>query len=93
MNASVAVWEAQGTTVAKNMWNARWTEEEYRQAVAAMRASGCSIHYTVFSRGTTWDGNPAEESPNKHNSSMHFAYDIEGVRDWLFEQVLGEQHP
>lgn len=93
MNASVAVWEAQGTTVAKNMWNARWTEEEYRQAVAAMRASGCSIHYTVFSRGTTWDGNPAEESPNEHNSSMHFAYNIEGVRDWLFEQVLGEQHP
>lgn len=93
MNASVAAWEADGAAVAKGVWDARWSREEYARAAADMRAQGSPVHYTMFRLGTTWDGNPEEETPNEHNSSMHFAYDIEEIRDWLFEQVLGEQHP
>lgn len=93
MNASVEAWEEDGTVVSKAVWNATWSEEEFASAVEEMRAEGNNIKYTAFALGTTWDGDPAEEDPNEHNSSMHVAYDIEGVRDWLFEQVLGEVNP
>lgn len=92
MNASVEAWEADGTVVSKAVWDATWSEEEFASAVEEMRAEGNNIKYTTFALGTTWDGDPNEEDPNEHNSSMHVAYDIEGVRDWLFEQVLGEAH-
>lgn len=93
MNASVGTWEADGVSVSRAVWDARWTPEEFAAGVAAMRAEGNTIHYSCLALGTSWDGNPDQESPNEHNSSMHVAYNIEGVRDWLFDQVRGERHP
>lgn len=93
MNEIVALWEEDGAVIAKGTWDATWSAEEFDAAAAQMRAEGTNIKYTAFIKGTTWDGDPAQEDPNEHNSAMHVAYNIEAVRDWLFEQVRGEVHP
>lgn len=93
MNASVAAWEEDGVVIAKSTWDAKGPAEDMETAAAAQRAEGTNIKYTTFVKGSTWDGNPEQEDPNEHNSTMHAAYDIEAVRDWVFDQVLGEVNP
>ena len=75
MNEATALWESAGTKVARSSrWNLKATPLELDLNVAIVRAQECTIHYTVFEGGN-------------HMYTWAVAYNIAGIRDWLFEQV------
>jgi len=77
MQASVAVWEAAGVTVAKSEenWDMLSSAEEFDALVADMLAQGCNINFSVLQGGG-------------HTQTWCVAYYIEAIRDWMFVQTL-----
>ncbi len=75
MNEAVEVWSEAGAAVVRNgeMWDSTADAEELNALVAEMLEQDGNIHYTVFEGGS-------------HMYTWTFAYTIEGIRDWLFEQ-------
>lgn len=93
MTTMIETMQAADAAICSAAWDANMTSAEYDIAVDALRAEGTNVKFTTFIKGSTWDGDPLQDDPNEHNSAMHYAYNIESVRDWLFEQVLGEVNP
>ncbi|MEV6161854.1 hypothetical protein AB0L71_08000 [Streptomyces sp. NPDC052052] len=86
-NAIMEVIEAQGVRVATAPgWDARSTQAEFAAEVRAVLAQKAPVQYTTFLTGTVAgaDGNPGSE----HMGTWRYAYDIPGIRDWLFRQSL-----
>lgn len=75
MNDATARWEKLGTKVArdKNMWNPKSTPQEFDDLVQHMAGKGANINYSVLKGGN-------------HMYTWTIAYNIEGIRDWLFLQ-------
>lgn len=74
MDAITEVLKAQGATVSKATFSAEASEEEISKHIEEMTAQGTNINYTVYEGGG-------------HTYTWQYAYTMEGVRDWLFEQV------
>ena len=62
-----------GATVCRATWEAKDSAAALEKEVADMRKKGCQINYTTFKNGS-------------HRYTWQYAYSIQGVRDWLFEQ-------
>ena len=79
MNAATALWESLGSKVARNkeFWNSNADMAEINAKVKDLANGGAPINYTVFAGGN-------------HMYTWSFAYDIEAIRDWLFEQRKGK---
>lgn len=75
MNAATARWEALGAKVARNdpFWDSKAPAREIEADIKAKERQGAAINYSVFRGGN-------------HMYTWSFAYDIEGLRDWLFRQ-------
>ena len=75
MNAATARWEALGAKVARNdpFWDSKAPAREIEAGIKAMERQGAAINYSVFRGGN-------------HMYTWSFAYDIEGLRDWLLRQ-------
>ncbi len=86
-NAMTAVYEAEGTQVARATWSGLSTPEAFEAQVAAMRAEGAPINYTVFEKGTVVPDDQSDDPGSNHINTWRIAYTIDGIRDWLFEQV------
>lgn len=75
MNAATESWEALGSQVARSeMWDSTSSPEQLDELTAQMEAQNCKINYTVFEGGN-------------HTYTWSIAYNIEGIRDWLFSQT------
>lgn len=75
MNAATELWESLGSAVARSdMWDSTLPAEELNELVKQMEEQGCKINYTVFENGS-------------HTYTWTVAYNIEGLRDWLFAQT------
>ncbi len=70
---AIQVWKKNGATVTEQEWPLDTTVEARAEEVKDMLRHGGNIHYTHFVGGS-------------HNNTWRIAYDIEGVRDWLFAQ-------
>lgn len=74
MNDATARWEKLGSKVARDkMWDPKSAPQEFDDLVQHMAGQGAKINYTVLKGGN-------------HNYTWTVAYDIEGIRDWLFLQ-------
>jgi predicted peptidase len=71
--AAIDVWKANGAEVVEQEWPLQDTAEGRAQSVKAMLDAGGNIHYTHFAGGS-------------HMNTWRVAYDINGVKEWLFEQ-------
>jgi predicted peptidase len=71
--AAIEVWKANGAEVVEQEWPLQDTAEGRAQSVKEMLDAGGNIHYTHFTGGD-------------HMNTWRVAYDIEGVKEWLFEQ-------
>jgi predicted peptidase len=71
--AAIDVWKANGAEVVEQEWPLQDTAEGRAQSVKAMLDAGGNIHYTHFAGGS-------------HMNTWRVAYDIDGVKEWLFEQ-------
>ena len=75
MNAATALWESLGSKVARNktFWDSHASMTEINKNVKDLAAANAPINYSVFAGGN-------------HMYTWSFAYDIEAIRDWLFQQ-------
>lgn len=75
MTEAMNLWKSLGAKTAwgDGFWNLKFSREEMQQNVKAMLAKDADIRMNVFSGGG-------------HMVTWSVAYNIEGIRDWLFEQ-------
>lgn len=84
--AIVAALESRGATVARAVWNGRWSATEFDRASRAIRAEGAQVNFVVLKSGTVIPEGVSSEGAAAHMSSWAIAYDIAGPREWLFSQ-------
>ena len=78
-----AVFDADGVAYASAEWSAQDDIDAQNAAVEALIAQGCNANFVTFTKGTTL----AEgQGGSEHLTSFDYAYKLEAVRDWLFEQ-------
>lgn len=81
------VFDADGAAYSKSEWSAQDDAEAQNAEVAAMLEEGNSANFVTFTLGsTTADGSTGNSMAGEHMTSFDYAYKIEAVRDWLFEQ-------
>ena len=82
------VFGGDGAAYSHAEWSAQDDAGTQNAAVTAMLAEGCSASFVTFTLGTTLvEGQTSGGGAGEHMTSFDFAYRIEAVRDWLFEQV------
>ena len=83
----LALFDADGAAYSHAEWSAQDDAEEQKAAVAAMLTEGNSANFVTFTLGTTLaEGQTAGSGAGEHMTSFDYAYKLEAVRDWLFEQ-------
>ena len=81
------LFDADGAACSRSEWSAQDDAETQNSAVAAMLAEGNSANFVTFTLGTTLaEGQSAGGGAGEHMTSFDYAYKLEAVRDWLFEQ-------
>ncbi|WP_229807661.1 alpha/beta hydrolase-fold protein [Asticcacaulis endophyticus] len=85
-NAMMKVYEGLGAKISRATWSGLSTPAQFAAGVAAMRAQGRSINYTVLEKGTVVPEGQDDNPGSNHVNTWRIAYTIEGIRDWLFEQ-------
>ena len=84
----LAMFETDSAAYSYSEWSAQDDPETQKAAVAAMLAEGNSANFVTFTLGTTFaEGQTAGSGAGEHMTSFDFAYKLEAVRDWLFEQT------
>lgn len=86
MAALKPVLEHAGTRIASAVWNAQWSDEEFDSAVSDLLNQGDNIYFVEFEEGSVLPEG-VQIGKSEHMYSFDYAYKIEGVRDWLFNQV------
>lgn len=86
MAALKPVLENTGVNIASAVWDARWSAEEFDSAVSDLISQGDNIYFVEFEEGSVLPEG-VEIGRSEHMYSFDYAYKIEGVRDWLFNQV------
>ena len=82
------VFNADAAAYSHAEWSAQDEAETQNAAVAAMLAEGNRANFVTFTLGTTLaEGQTSGGGAGEHMTSFDYAYKIEDVRDWLFEQV------
>ena len=87
MNASLAVMEKAGAKISRAKWNGRAGDAEIAASVKKISTEDTNIKYAVYEKGTTLPIELAQSGRNEHMETWKIAYNIEGVRDWLFAQT------
>lgn len=77
------VLENNGTKIGEAEWSAKLPREEQESEVQKLISKGNNINFIVFSKGSVL---PETGKGNEHMNSFDYAYKLEGIRDWLFEQ-------
>ena len=83
----LALFDADDATYSHAEWSAQDSAETQKAAAAAMLAEGNNANFVTFTAGTTLaEGQIAMSGAGEHMTSFDYAYKLESVRDWLFEQ-------
>ncbi len=83
----LSLFDADGASCSRSQWSAQDDAETQNAAVAAMLAEGNSANFVTFTLGSTLaEGQSAGGGAGEHMASFDYAYRLEAVRDWLFQQ-------
>lgn len=83
----LALFDADGAAYSHSEWSAQDDAETQNAAVMAMLAEGNSANFVTFTPGTTLaEGQTGGNGAGEHMTSFDYAYKLEAVRNWLFEQ-------
>ena len=86
-SALLSVFDADGASYSYAHWSAQDDADTQNAAVAAMLSEGNLANFILFDEGTTrTDGQTASSGAGEHMTSFDYAYKLEAVRDWLFDQ-------
>lgn len=87
MNQILAVLEREGAKVARMVWDAGCSQEDYRKLTDELLAEGADMIYTPLRLETVADGWHSFGGEH-HVETWRYAYRIDAIRDWLFAQSL-----
>ncbi|MCC8101567.1 MAG: hypothetical protein LIP11_04660 [Clostridiales bacterium] len=79
--------EAEGTEVTIAQWAATLTDEEQEQLAAEQASAGTTINWTIFDANTVMRDDVTSTDATEHMNTWRVAYDLDTVREWLFEQT------
>ena len=80
------MFDADGASYTHSEWGAQ--DEGQSEMVKAILSERNSANFVTFTEGTTLaEGQTAMMGAGEHMTSFDYAYKIEAVRDWLFEQT------
>lgn len=80
------MFDADGASYSHSEWGAQ--DEGQSEMVKAILSERNSANFVTFTEGTTLaEGQTAMMGAGEHMTSFDYAYKIEAVRDWLFEQT------
>ena len=83
----MAVFDADSAAYSHAEWSAQDDADTQNAAVSSLLSEGNSANFITFTVGTTLAaGQSASSGAGEHMTSFDYAYKIEAVRDWLFEQ-------
>ena len=83
----LALFDEDGASYTHAEWSAQYDAETQNAAVASMLEEGCSANFVTFVLGTTLaEGQSSSGGAGEHMTSFDYAYKLEAVRDWLFQQ-------
>lgn len=90
MNAITSALEKAGARVSRAVWDGQSTPEEFELEVNKILAEDSNVKYVTFKLGTTIPEALRSQTRrgNEHRGTWQIAYNIEGIREWLFEQTL-----
>ena len=82
----MALFDKDGAAYSHAEWSAQDDPETQNKAVANLLAEGNKGNFITFTLGSTITGGSSGGGAGEHMTSFDYAYKIEAVRDWLFEQ-------
>lgn len=83
----LALFEADHAAYSHAEWGAKDDATAQDANVTAMLREGSKANFVTFTAGTTVaEGSASNSRMGEHMTSFDYAYKIEAVRDWLFEQ-------
>ena len=84
----ISLFEADGAAFSHSEWSAQDAADTQNAAVAAMLAEDCGASFVTFALGSTLaEGQASGGGAGEHMTSFDYAYRLEAVRDWLFQQT------
>ena len=87
MNAITDTLKKNGAKVAYGSWKGTYSSEEFTKAVKDMEKENANVNYSTLEKGTVIPKDIVETSKGgEHIYTWTIAYNIEGIRDWLFSQ-------
>lgn len=86
MNAVTAALEEKGVKVGRYLWNAKSSKKEFDALVKEALAENVQIRYTVFQGSTVVPAGRDAGPGANHVSTWPVAYELDGVKEWLFAQ-------
>ena len=84
MDEAMSNLEALGANITRAMWDGHASEEQKAIDVEEVESHGTSKNYIKYINGTVID--PDQEQTQNHMGTWKLAYNIVGVRDWIFKQ-------
>lgn len=87
MNAVTAFLEKEGAKVCRKTFNGRSTAAGFDRDVKDILSGGCKINYTPLQAGTVVPREMTGQGGADHRATWRIAYNIDGIRDWLFSQT------
>ncbi|WP_170164547.1 prolyl oligopeptidase family serine peptidase [Sinomicrobium pectinilyticum] len=86
MNAITKELEAHGAKVSRAVWNGQSSPPEFSKLVEKMETEDSNIKYVALQKNTVVPEGVEENPVENHMYTWKIAYNIEGIRDWLFQQ-------
>ena len=87
MNAITDILKKNGAKVAYGSWKGTYSSEEFTKVVKDIEKENTNVNYSTFEKGTVIPKDIVETlKGGEHIYTWTIAYNIEGIRDWLFRQ-------
>ncbi len=86
MNESLSLLAKHDAKISQAKWNAHSTQEQFAGLVKDLAQMDSNIKYTVLEKGTVVPANLPDNPPMNHMYTWKNAYEIPGIRDWIFAQ-------
>ena len=84
----LALFNADSAEYSHKEWSAQEDAGAQKASVASMLAESNHANFVTFTLGTTLaEGQTAGGGAGEHMTSFDYAYKLEAVRDWLFQQT------
>lgn len=69
-----------------DMWDAQWDDSKFDGAVKTMLAENNTKNFPLFITGSVMEDSELVNMNSEHMSSFNYGYNIESIRDWLYQQ-------